>query len=458
MAKLRIAALEDYGKGPLELILTIHRGTHEIGGSCVEIRDKDSRVILDIGMPLVGRAGEKFEFRKYENFSGQRLVDAGILPDISGIYEWDTENRPVDGLLLSHAHLDHYGFLRYLRPDVCVYLGEPTKKLIELTCLFTPLVANISAHRFFKSGESFSCAAFTITPFLMDHSSFNAHAFVIESGGKTVIYSGDFRQHGRKKAVFDHFLARGPRNVDALLLEGTSLGRENEKAPTETELEKELVTLSRQTDGIILAYLSSQNIDRLVTLFRACRRSGRLFVIDFYTANVLAGLKNHGKLPYPQKTAFPEIRVFFPRYLCDRAVKQGHEKLMNRFSRYKITREEIAERPHEITMLVRPSMLIDLKRLAKLKALEGGLLIYSLWTGYMQEPATKKLLSFIEEKGMTLHVLHTSGHADIETLRKVVETLKPRQIIPIHTFHPDKYRKMIGGNIKVLSDGENLTL
>jgi len=436
------------------MILKIHRGAHEIGGSCVEIWNKEDRLVIDIGMPLVGRDGEKFEFKKYENFSGQRLVEEKILPDISGIYEWDTESRPVDGLLLSHAHLDHYGFLRFLRRDVCVFLGEATKRLIELTCLFTPTVANIFAHRFFRSGEPFSCATATITPFLMDHSSFDAYAFAIEWGGKTVIYSGDFRQHGRKAGAFRHFLACAPRNADALLLEGTSLGRETEKILTETDLEDELVKLSKQMAGINLVYLSSQNIDRLVTIFRACRRSGRLFVIDFYTANVLAGLKDFARLPYPEKTAFPEIRVFFPRYLCDRAVKQGHENLMNRFSRFKITKEEIAEQSHKVTMLVRPSMLVDLKRIAQLKGLEGGLLVYSLWEGYMKEGSTKKLLDFVEAEGLLTHVLHSSGHADVRTLRRVVETVTPRRIIPIHSFHPEKYQEAIGGNVTVLADGE----
>ena len=32
--------------------LTVHRGAHEIGGNCVEISYEESRIILDIGLPL----------------------------------------------------------------------------------------------------------------------------------------------------------------------------------------------------------------------------------------------------------------------------------------------------------------------------------------------------------------------------------------------------------------------
>ena len=40
--------------------IIIHRGTHEIGGSCVEIQSKKSRILIDIGMPLVKKDGDRF--------------------------------------------------------------------------------------------------------------------------------------------------------------------------------------------------------------------------------------------------------------------------------------------------------------------------------------------------------------------------------------------------------------
>jgi len=54
---------------------------------------------------------------------------------------------------------------------------------------------------------------------------------------------------------------------------------------------------------------------------------------------------------------------------------------------------------------------------------------------------------------MKFYTIHTSGHASIETLKKVVEKLKPESIIPIHTFYPDQY-KIFGLNIQQISDSE----
>jgi len=63
-------------------------------------------------------------------------------------------------------------------------------------------------------------------------------------------------------------------------------------------------------------------------------------------------------------------------------------------------------------------------------------------------------MRFIKKKKMKFCQLHTSGHAGIATLKKVVKKLKPGTIIPIHTFHPDEYSGLFNRKIVQLSDGE----
>ena len=70
------------------------------------------------------------------------------------------------------------------------------------------------------------------------------------------------------------------------------------------------------------------------------------------------------------------FRVFFPYWLCRRITQQGRQELMFRYKSYKITRKEISDRSGEIMMMVRPSMLKDLK---SIKNIEGATFIYSLW-------------------------------------------------------------------------------
>ena len=63
----------------------IHRGTKEIGGSCVEVWTENSRIVLDFGMPLIDRDGKDFDFGTYKNLDIRKLVELGILPDIKGL-------------------------------------------------------------------------------------------------------------------------------------------------------------------------------------------------------------------------------------------------------------------------------------------------------------------------------------------------------------------------------------
>ena len=85
----------------------IHRGTKEIGGSCVEVWTENTRILLDFGMPLVEKDGTAFDFGKYKSFNADELIQQGVLPAIKGLYKAD--DRLMDGVIISHPHQDHYG-------------------------------------------------------------------------------------------------------------------------------------------------------------------------------------------------------------------------------------------------------------------------------------------------------------------------------------------------------------
>jgi len=226
-------------------------------------------------------------------------------------------------------------------------------------------------------------------------------------------------------------------------------GREAEKTRTETDIEWEITRIASKSENIILVYASSQNIDRLVSFYRASLRSKKLFVIDFYTAHVLNIAKDYGKIPHPSKN-FPNIRVMFPYWLSKRISDEGREKLLYKFRKYKIEKKQISDQRKDIMMLVRPSMLSDLERI---DGLENSDFIYSMWKGYLEENSIKRTLEYIRGKNMKFHHIHTGGHADLKTLRKVTQKLKPKVIIPIHTLHPDKYDSICDDTV-ILSDGE----
>jgi ribonuclease J len=434
-------------KGTKKIKFKIHRGTKEIGGSCVEIWTESTRIVVDFGMPLVNPDKTKFDQRSIQDLKIEELIKKGVLPDIKGLYDGTTQTS----LILSHAHQDHFGLLKYANKKYPIYLGQATQKLIELTNIFINQDCVISNPQHFESGKSFVIGDIEITPYLMDHSAFDAYAFLIKADGKSLFYSGDFRIHGRKSKVFEWFSHKIEKKVDYLLLEGTTIGRVGGHPLTETDIEKEFVKTFKGNKGINLIYTSGQNIDRLVSIYRACKRTGKILAIDFYIANILKELAEFGAIPYPSMN-FPEIKVFFPYRLSRMISNQGNQQLLYQFKNYKITKEQIDNQYDKIVMIVRPSMLKDL---SYFKKLEGGIFIYSMWNGYKQEKTTKDFINFLIDKEMTEIQIHTSGHADRDSLKRMVEVLKPKNLVPIHTFEGDEYEKVFSGtNVLRLNDKE----
>jgi ribonuclease J len=415
------------------MLFKIHRGTHEIGGSCVEIWTDTTRIVVDFGLPLVNPDKTPFDARALEKATSQDLIAQGILPDIPGLFEPGGNSA----LILSHAHADHYGLMNHLHPDCPVYLGRATQKIIEISAIFQNKTWAVTKPHHFESGKSFLIGDIEVTPYLMDHSAFDAYAFMIKSGGRSLFYSGDFRLHGRKSGVFEWFCRNVQPGVDYLLLEGTSVGHGDKSHRSERDVETEYITCFKETQGINLVYTSGQNIDRLVSIYRACLQTGKTLAIDFYIAHVLRKLADLGaKIPYPSPD-YPLIKVFFPYRLSQMICKAGRIDLLHRYRGYKITKEEINDRAGNIVMLVRPSMQSDLDRITNLA---GGSFIYSMWTGYKADEKTRTFIENLKEKGLTSRDIHTSGHADHEALQRMIDVLKPKMLVPIHTFGADQYQ------------------
>ena len=261
--------------------IKIHRGAKEVGGSCVEISSGSSTILVDLGLPL--------------DFDSEKTTES-CLPN-SVHYLFYHSGKSITGVLLSHPHLDHYGLAGQLPSGIPVYCGRASWDLMKVTVQFSPNNYPLPAVSHFKAWDKFELGQFTITPYLMDHSAFDSYGFLISAAGVNVFYSGDFRGHGRKSKLLDKLPNSLP-EIDALLMEGTLVGnRSNEVQFSESEIEDEFVKIIEQIQGIKLVTTSSQNIDRLVTIFKAAKRCNCMFVIDFYTAEILNILKEYAKLP-----------------------------------------------------------------------------------------------------------------------------------------------------------------
>jgi len=376
------------------------------------------------------------------------------LPDIKGIYKNDAAPLGIDGLLISHPHMDHYGFIEHLRDDIPYYMGDATKKLIDLTVTFTRQKGRIDKYTPLENRQSFRIKSFTITPYLMDHSAFDSYAFLIEAGGKRLFYSGDFRASGWKKSLFGRFIKDPPQKVDCLLLEGTMIERQGGAFKDEPAVLNGVQDVLKKTDKkVVFTYCSGQNIDRIVTFYKAARRAKATLVIDPYIATVLHALKNNrNKIPQLDWTG---IKVFIGNYYGkgDRYIKKiaksDFKYLVFNIGRHKIKAWDIGR---EKSLVIMRDTMIPL--VEKIPDIKGSTLIYSLWDGYIRDKKKAKVFwEFVQANDLKVEHIHTSGHADIPVLKQMVKMLSPKTLIPIHTQYPEKYKDLFE-NVMTLKDGE----
>ena len=188
--------------------IKIHRGTREIGGTCIEIEARGRRIALDVGLPLDAPEDPSDGGR-------QRL-----LPAVGGFREPDDN---LLGVVISHPHMDHYGLARYLYPTVPIYIGEAANRSLKAASAYVPNGHGFEARRFIADRVPVQVGPFRITPYLVDHSAFDAYSMLVESGGKRLFYSGDFRAHGRKSRLFEALVTNRPADIDVLMMEGTTI-------------------------------------------------------------------------------------------------------------------------------------------------------------------------------------------------------------------------------------------
>jgi ribonuclease J len=430
--------------------LTIHRGTHEIGGSCVELcsNSGNTRLIIDIGMPLVNADRTPFDWGIHRKTSLSELYSQKILPAVVGLYENDKPS--VTAVLLSHAHLDHFGFLQFVHPDIPIYMSPGTKALTEVSNAFLNTSVKLDRVETFEMWKPFRIGEFTITPYLMDHSAPDAAAFLIEVDGQRIFYTGDFRGHGRKGVLLDRLSKDPPPDVNYLIMEGSMLGRNEGLFPDETSVEQALYDLILPQKGLCYIFTSSQNLDRLVSIYRAARRNGRILVIDLYTAFVLDKLGIISK-SIPQ-FGWEGIRVLYSYYHSQKLADLDRA-ILYRYKSAKIEFEEIRDNPRDKVLLAKDSRYFR-NIITKLTASSTAIAIFSMWHGYLER---SNLEEFLESKGIPITEIHTSGHAYVQQLQILADALKPRWIIPIHTFYPEKFKEMFP-NVIQLRDDETIGL
>jgi len=411
--------------------LRIHRGTREIGGSCIELESEGARILLDLGLPL-----------------NAKDLASTPLPEVEGL---SLPSASLLGIVLSHGHRDHWGLVPKANPAIPLIMGQATESIIQAAADFVPDAVALNASYHLKHRKPIQLGPFTTVPRLVDHSGFDAYAMEISSGDKRVFYSGDLRAHGRKGKLFDALIGDPPRDIDLMLMEGSSLGRlaDDETFPSEADLEETFVTRFEQTEGFALVAYSAQNIDRVVTIYRAAKRTGRSLVIDAYAAEVL---KATGRDSIPQPApGWSNLAVYIPQRQRVQLKARGIAALVDGYRGFRIWPGQLAGSAPRSVMLFRSWMMSDL---AQADALTGARVFWSQWDGYLADgQAGAALKADCERRGIPFETVHTSGHASPTDLKRLAAAVAAKRLVPIHTFERLRFPDLFS-NLELVDDGE----
>lgn len=497
--------------------LTFYGGAGEIGGNKILLESEGTRLFLDFGMSY--SAEERFfEFPLLRPSCLDDLLKTGVLPRLPGLYRGmglaaayagdgtpsvcgEAECRGFDAVLLSHAHMDHYGYVGRLRPDIPVHLSPVARRLIELRNEGEEWLTRIDMDSLFTMEKEDPCPVgnLAVRRFDVDHSVLGASAFLIHAGDTTIAYTGDFRFHGNSGADSEAFLqACKQEDVDVLLCEGTRAGPtsgeeeevESHALKTEADVRDKCSEILGREKGLVVYDASPADMNRMAAVCRVAQEHGRVPVFDSRKAYLLLYL-NHPKALCPGLPGRGEFKIALSRRRLDSRkypkfgvpeevfvetytnYRQGHEAKLLVAQRDKqregdqdllrlddntfvwgSLREEVLKEPGRYLLYTSNGAQTLLHFLPPDGGKLPGTYIYGKAEPFKEEMELSfgRLKNWIQLCGLDMEYAHTSGHAHQAELERFVGELGAKVLIPIHTEHPEVFRQW-GRDVRLPAPG-----
>lgn len=409
--------------------ITVHRGTDLIGGCVTEYESNGWKLFVDYG----------------EQLPGAPAPDKAL--EIEGL---TYGNIRKSALLITHYHGDHIGKITDLPPEVSTFMGKISKEIAQelsehlssVDKKSRTMAERLDSVKTFVAGEQFSFGEFQIMPIVIDHSAFDAYAFRIEAKGLNVFHTGDFRSHGFRSGKLPKVIEKYVGEVDYVVCEATNVNRPVATIKSEPELQKEFETAFRNSRYNVV-YLSSTNIDRLFGLYHAAVKAHLPFYVDAFQKRIMDIVAGRDNI-WGKSRLYKYVKGREPIVLQ----RDGAEfRVTDKF------RDFLEE--HGFVLIARANDRFD-KLLSKIPQ-NGRKTFLSMWNGYLDCSKAAFNPALAQSIGTEYEYLHTSGHCDMASLDRLLDLLKPKAIIPIHTDNPRCFADLFCDKwpVILLEDGES---
>jgi len=378
----------------------------------------------------VGEIGMNFALYGYGPANARQwlIVDVGVTfpgPDLPGVdlvlpdtrfIEADLKN--LKGIVITHAHEDHYGALLDLWPRLKapVWMSPFAAGLLEAKRQSERGAAKVPV-TVYRAGETFEVGPFTIEAIPVSHSIPEPVSLAITTPLGTIIHTGDWKIDPAPeigpKTDEARFRALGDKGVLALMCDSTNAMREGD-SPSEQAVGLGLKAEIEKAPGLVAITSFSSNIGRIRSIAEAAFDAGRkVLVLGRSMRRVIDVAGELGYLdglpPFIDEEDFGNIARENLVILCTGS--QGED----RAALAKLSRDEL--------------------RTVSMTA--GDTVIFSSRVIPGNEKAILEIKNRLIDMGVKIiedtdALVHVSGHPRRSELRKMYEWTRPRILIPVH--------------------------
>jgi len=400
-----------------ELVFLPLGGIGEIGMNCYlyGLGPPDARqwLMIDLGIT----------FPEGENDPG---VDV-ILPDLRYI---EAERGSLAGLVLTHAHEDHFGAVIELWPKlrVPIYATPFTAALLKAKAAEFGRRLELPI-KVVALNSRFDVGPFALQLIEVAHSIPESNALVLRTAQGTVLHTGDWKLDATPvvggAAGTDRFAAVGAEDVLALVCDSTNAMREG-RSPSEQDVARSLAEIIGGAKRRVAVTIFASNVARIRAVWEAARAAGRRLVVAGRAMHrVIDVAMETGYLPpdfdYDDQSRFLDFPADKVVVLCTGS--QGEPRA---------AMARIAADEH-------PDIELDY----------GDLVIFSSRT----IPGNERTVGQIQNRLVNLGceivtdadaLVHVTGHPRRDELKEMYAAVRPRIAIPMHgeARHLEAHRKL----------------
>ncbi len=378
-------------------------GTSEIGRNSNFVEYDDEIVIVDAGY----------------SFPGQEMYGIDYLIPNMGYLK--KNKKKVKAILITHGHLDHIGALKWMLPELDyppIYAGGFAKSLIELKMREYKMDRKVKIFGVDRKSD-ISIGKYFKTKFIgINHSIPDAFSIFLQSPNGNVFFSGDFK--------FDSSPANEPESdyqelsklkgkIDLALMESTNATVPG-KAPSETEISRNLEEIISKYEGRIIVSAFSSLITRLYSLISIAQKTKRKVLLSGRSLDQAILIARENRYINVDDSIF--IR----------------DKDINKYPDKEILILCTGSQGERFAALNR----ISLNEHKFIKIKKGDLVIMS--SSEIPENITKieKLTDRLIALGADLMKdsvnmkIHSTGHGNQEDIRAMLDLTQPRNVMPVH--------------------------